>query len=736
MSFRRLLLISTLSIFPVIAPSAALAGSNSSAPSSSLQQAELTELAPREIGMGDARDGSLLFKTDTPGRYIKAPSVKTDVDISIAGPVIRTTLSQTFQNDSDDWVEGIYVFPLPENAAVDRLRMVIGGRLIEGQIKEKQAAKKIYQAAKAQGKKASLVEQERPNIFTASVANIGPRESVSIQIEYQDTAEIKNGVASLVFPMTVAPRFSPKPEILQVASAGGTVTAVLDPVLDRARISPPLMNPKNEPSEYIRLPVSIDITLDAGFDLESIDSPYHQITIKNIDEDSAVINLAEGAVPADRDFKLTWNAAHNRAAQKSVFKETIGEDTYLMTLVTPPKLTFVEPVDAHKRESIFVIDTSGSMGGTSIEQARAALKLGLERLKPSDSFNVIRFSSGHSKLYASPKQASPENIKAALRWVGNLSAGGGTNMMPAMQSALKGDAPEGTLKQVVFITDGAIGNETQLFALIQDELKSARLFPVGIGSAPNRFFMSRAAKFGRGTSVVIGNLNDVQSEMSDLFAALENPVLTNLQLSLNPKAESYPSVLPDLYDGEPVMSVTKLASTELPTSISLSGNYPDRTWQDIVDLNKAQPAKGLSVIWARRKIEDLENQRFDRSVAAQIDKTILETALEHHIVTRLTSLVAVDITPSRDVSKPLHSQAVPTMLPKGWDFAALTGERSSIRKSQNDPANYQVPHQARPHLNNPPSLAMPSTASPHIFLWLLGLLMLGLARIFGIKKPC
>ena len=132
MSFRHLLLISTLSIFPVIAPSAALAGSNSSAPTSSLQQAELTELAPREIGMGDARDGSLLFKTDTPGRYIKAPSVKTDVDISIAGLVIRTTLSQTFQNDSDDWVEGIYVFPLPENAAVDRLRMVIGGRLIEG----------------------------------------------------------------------------------------------------------------------------------------------------------------------------------------------------------------------------------------------------------------------------------------------------------------------------------------------------------------------------------------------------------------------------------------------------------------------------------------------------------------------------------------------------------------------------------------------------------------------------
>ena len=236
MSFRSHLFISAISIAPLLAVTPASAGNTTTPPSSVLQTAELK---PETVKKNDVRDGSLLFKTETPGRYIKAPSVKTDVDINIAGPVIRTTLSQTFQNDSDEWAEGIYVFPLPENAAVDRLRMVIGGRLIEGQIKEKQAAKKIYETAKREGRKASLVEQERPNIFTASVANIGPRESVSIQIEYQDTAEIKNGVASMVFPMTVAPRFSPEPEALQIASAdGGTVTAILDPVLDRPHSQP------------------------------------------------------------------------------------------------------------------------------------------------------------------------------------------------------------------------------------------------------------------------------------------------------------------------------------------------------------------------------------------------------------------------------------------------------------------------------------------------------------------
>ncbi len=726
MSFRSHLFISAISIAPLLSVTPAFAGNTTTPPSAAVQSATLK---PETVKKNDVRDGSLLFKTDTPGRYIKAPSVKTNVDINIAGPVIRTTLSQRFQNNSDEWAEGIYVFPLPENAAVDRLRMVIGGRLIEGQIKEKQAAKKIYETAKREGRKASLVEQERPNIFTASVANIGPHESVSIQIEYQDTAKIKNGVASMVFPMTVAPRFSPEPEALQLASADGrTVTAILDPVLDRHRISPPLMDPKDEPSEYIWLPVSIDINLDAGFDIETIKSPYHAVNIETVDEDSAKISLSEGAVPANRDFKLTWNAAYNSAPQKSIFKEIIGDDTYLMTLVTPPKRSFVEPAVAHRRESIFVIDTSGSMGGTSIEQAREALKLGLARLKPTDSFNVIRFESNHTALYKSPNPATPDNIKTAMRWIDNLEAGGGTEMMSAMKAALHGDAPEGTLKQVIFITDGSIGNEQQLFALIQDELASARLFPVGIGSAPNRFFMSRAAKFGRGTAVIIGDIQEVQTQMSDLFSALENPVLTNLQLSLKGNAESYPAQLPDLYDGEPVISVTKLASIDVPDVVKVSGDYPSHIWQDSVDLSQAQTAKGLSVIWARRKIADLEERRFDRSKAGDIDANILATALQHHIVTRLTSLVAVDITPSRDVSTPLHSKNVPTMLPEGWDFAALNSASPQSRVF-----NRQQAPQIRPALA-PPSLQLPNTASPHMALGLLGLLMLALARLFRSKR--
>jgi len=700
----------TAALFTAIVPAAAWA--NTPTP-----PASLSENIPSEVGLNDTRDGSLLFKTDRPGRYLKAPMVSTDVKMDIAGPVIRTTLSQTFQNTSDQWVEGVYVFPLPENAAVDRLRIVVGGRLIEGQIKEKKQAKKIYQKAKREGKKASLVEQLRPNMFSASVANIGPHEAVAIQIEYQDKSEIKQGIASLTFPMTVGPRFSPPAEVVKLATAdGGTMPVVLDPVLDRHLISPPLMAPKDEPTEYLRLPVSIEINLEAGFDVANISSPYHDISVDRIDADSARITLAAGEVPANRDFQLKWTAGFSNTPQRAVFTETIGETSYLMTMMSPPLPETSTDIQSHTREMLFIIDTSGSMGGTSIAEARRALKMGLERLSPEDSFNVTRFSSDYSKLFDAPVPATEANIRKAMRYVGRLKADGGTMMKPALNDSFKTKADKERLRQIVFITDGAIGNEAELFALIQDKLGDARMFPVGIGSAPNRFFMSRAAKFGRGTMVMIGKIDEVQSQMSELFTALENPVLTNLQLSLKDIGDAYPSRLPDLYDGEPVVSIVKLASNEMPRSLTVSGQYADSLYKSHMDLSQATQAKGLSVLWARSKIADLEERRFDRQGAAKIDAEILKTALDHHLVSRLTSLVAVDITPSRDMSDPLTSLKVPTMLPEGWDFGKMAAASPTPRQS------HASNTRAAPA---PKKIArMPSTSSPHVLMTWLGLFLM------------
>jgi len=327
LAFEKFLGGSAIAIVMLLA-AASQANAKSSPPAPPSITSKYSETSVQEINIGDNQDGALLFKSDGTGRYIKAPMVRTDVEMDIAGPIIRTTLSQTFENTSDEWVEGIYVFPLPENAAVNHLRMVIGGRLIEGQIEEKAQAKKIYETAKAEGKKASLVEQERPNMFTASVANIGPREKVAIQIEYQDKATIKSGIFSTRFPMTVAPRYSPQPQTFQIASASqeqGVV--VLDPVLDRDRISPPLKAPTDEPISYIRLPVSMQINLDAGFPIADIDSPYHNVTVDEVDADSVRISFEEGLVPANRDFLLEWQPEPSDKPYSALFKQDIGEDT-------------------------------------------------------------------------------------------------------------------------------------------------------------------------------------------------------------------------------------------------------------------------------------------------------------------------------------------------------------------------------------------------------------------------
>lgn len=711
MTFRHFLFTSTILLGgPILSGTPAHA--TPPAPEPKLSQTH--ELPP--IRINDAEAGTLMFRTDTPGQFIQAPMVATDVDMDITGPIIRTTLSQTFKNTTDDWVEGVYVFPLPENAAVDRLRMVIGGRMIEGQIKEKVQAKKIYEQAKAEGKKASLVEQQRPNIFTASVANIGPHETVAIQIEYQDKAQIKDGVFAMRFPMTVAPRYSPPAETVKVATSEGLQNIVFDPVLDRKAISPPLMNPKDEPIEYLRLPVSLNINLDAGFDIASVDSAYHNIVTNRADADSVDITLKDGEIPANRDFLLEWSAQDTAEPYSALFKQTIGEDTYLLSMLTPPKADATD-IPTRDRESIFVIDTSGSMNGTSIVQARRSLILALDQLRPNDTFNIIRFSSEYSTLNQKPLLASADNIQRAKRWVRSLKASGGTEMSGAMQEALRKTGKDSSrLRQVIFITDGAIGNERQLFAQIQDQLKDTRLFPVGIGSAPNSFFMSRAAKFGRGTYVQIGDISEVTKRMESLFKSIQNPVLTDIQSSVN--GASFPARLPDVYQGDPVISIARVKTKDLPTSVSMTGNIAGQNWTQSRFLSDTEDANGLSVLWARAKIADLEENRFDRAGAANIDAQILQTALEHHIVSRLTSLVAVDITPSRPVGEALNKAKVPTMLPKGWDFASVAmqdarrGGAISLDKSSNS--------------NVPPrrALQLPKTASPHEVLGMLGSLLL------------
>ena len=403
--------------------------------------------APQLVSPNDMQSGGLLFKAKEPGRYIEAPKVATDIKIDVTGPVARTIVTQKFLNPSDVWLEGIYVFPLPDNSAVDTLKMKIGDRLIEGVIKPKQEARDLYEAAKREGKKASLLEQNRPNLFTNAVANIGPKESITVQIEYQQTIPRKDAEFSLRVPLVVAPRYNPankplKPVIdIDANQTGGTSGwGNTDPVPDREQITAPVLDPDVEGKSN---PVSLSVQLKAGFPLENVVSHYHDVAIKPDGEDTIIMTLKEEAVPADKDFLLTWTGKPGKTPNLGLFKQVplksdgeakAGEEFLLAYLTPPYKLT--ESLAVPPREVIFVIDQSGSMGGPSIRQAKSSLLEALDQLKPEDKFQIIQFNNLMGQIFAKPEQASSENLKRARSWVQSIEANGGTEMLPAMLAAL------------------------------------------------------------------------------------------------------------------------------------------------------------------------------------------------------------------------------------------------------------------------------------------------------------
>ncbi|WP_375312073.1 marine proteobacterial sortase target protein [Bradyrhizobium sp. A5] len=687
----------------------------------------------------DARSGSLLLKED--GAYIEAIRLGVDVDITVSGPTLRARVTQIFRNPTKDWVEATYVYPLAANGAVDTLKMVVGDRVIVGDIKERQQARVIYEQARRAGQKAALTEQERPNIFTNSVANIGPGETVLVQIEYQEPVHQSGNEYSLRLPLVVGPRYNPAPIVQSVdfrQDGSGWGATNSDPVPDRDRISPPVLDPaKNAPVN----PTSITVHLKAGFALGEVKSHHHNVKVESPDNTTRIVTLADGAVPADRDFELTWKPAAAKAPSVGLFRERVGDADYLLAFVTPPSAEQAtqKPLP---REVVFVIDNSGSMGGTSIVQAKASLTYALSRLQPNDRFNVIRFDDTMDMLFPTSVPADAAHVDEATAFVSALQARGGTEMVPAMRAALTdklGDT--NTVRQVVFLTDGAIGNEQQLFEAITAMRGRSRVFMVGIGSAPNTYLMTRASELGRGAFTHIGSVEQVEERMRGLFAKLENPAVTGLSATFSEaKADVTPGIIPDVYRDEPLVLAAKL--DKLAGSLEIRGRVGDRPWSVTLPLQDAAEGKGLSKLWAKRKIGDAEVARSLREMTPDdSDKAILALALDHQIVTRLTSLVAVDKTPSRPEGAPLKLSELPINLPAGWDFEKVFGERphltpTQLRERHADAGN--EPTARRPAPAAPDAIRLPKTATSAELKMIAGLILIVLALmlfVFNQRQP-
>ena len=620
------------------------------------------------IKPSQVREGSLLFKDVNSGQYVPAPQLNTDVKIEITGMVAFARVIQVFENPGDEWLEGVYVFPLPEDAAVSHLTMDVGDRVIEGVIKEKEEAKKTYTEAKKEGKKVSLLEQERPNIFMMSVANIGPHELIKVELEYQQTVRFGNGVFSLRFPTVVSPRYISAQQTGIESSSdefelSGWAFASTE-VPDAPRItSPSVVEPGQDPDNL----VSLEVILDPGFNLVNLQSLYHAVDVRYVNDEKAVIRLVNTWAVADQDFVLEWAPGKVSMPQAALFTENKSGEKFVYLMVMPPAENVVTGYHV-PREVIFVVDVSGSMDGPSIRQAKEALLFAVPRLQPQDRFNLIIFNDAVDKLFNYPVTGTNEHVEKALKYIRGLRAGGGTEIESALYEALDGGKNLNRIRQVIFLTDGSVGNEQYLFQMTRERLGDSRLFTVGIGSAPNSYFMKNIAERGKGTFTYIGDVKEVKDRMEELYTKLENPLLTDIRLSFSNRAdtEMFPDPIPDLYLGEPVTLVARTG--EVPEKFVLSGYFAGRFWETEINAKGAGESDGISILWARQKIKSLMDSLDGEADPEEVRKNVLATALRHHLVSKYTSLVAVDVTPSRPQHENVNGKMVKTNLPKGWQY--------------------------------------------------------------------
>jgi Ca-activated chloride channel family protein len=675
----------------------------------------------------EAPNGGLFFKSDKVGEFYEAPILQTEVKLSVAGTIVRATVRQHFVNPSSAWLEGVYVFPLPEQAAVDHLVMEIGERRVVGRIEPREEAKRAYEQAAAAGQHASLVESERPNIFTSSVANIGPGEQIVVEIQYQDRVAIDAGTYSLRFPMVVGPRYIPGDAVSLVAdrpnsggASGGGWAADTARVPDASRITPPVLHPREGKVN----PVTMSIDFAPGFPVERVTSLYHPIVTTDANG-SKTITLAEGDVPADRDFVLEWVPKPSAAPSASLFAEQRGDDVYLFAMLTPAT---AEQAEAARlpRDIVFVIDTSGSMGGTSIDQAKAGLLLALDRLTPADRFNVIQFNSTTDSLYGELKPWTRETLREARAYVDRLVATGGTEMRPALQLALDGETPRGRLKQVIFLTDAAVGNEAEMFDDIARRLGDARLFTIGIGTAPNSYFMRKAAELGRGSFTYIGDVTEVGERMTELLRKLEQPAITGIAVrwpaGLPASAEMYPATVPDIYAGQPVTFSARLPGTrldQLSGVLAIEGQDGAATWRQDVDIGRMRTGAGIAAVWARAKLSAIEDGQWRGADPARVREAATAHALAYGLVSSYTSLVAVDEEVVRPRNEPLASAQVPTNLPQGWSYEKVFGPEGDRGAALPQPGRLM----RKINFTSTPldGLSLPKTATPAMVHLLIGL---------------
>lgn len=616
--------------------------------------------------------GQLLWKSAR--GLIPLPVVDISINLEVTGIMARGSLTQTFSNQTDELIEVVYLFPLPERAAVDTMEMRIGDRRVVAVVQEKAEAKKTYETAKREGKKASLVDQRRPNLFSTSLANINPGEIIEVVIEYVEEVTYDNGEFTLVFPLTYTPRFLPAPDVPQAARQGSIDAA--------ARTAAPAVNDGCfvPPDSPLAPRARIAAAIRTGVPLDAVRSSSHAI---RVEEDAGTWRVAPdaGMVVADRDFVLRWRLQRGAEPEGTVFIEERDGERYALLMLVPPTAESAAGWGL-PTTTLFIVDVSSSMSGASIRQARRALLAALDSLRPGDSFNLLRFND-HNEAYSGRFLAvTRPAIDEAKVWVEELEASGGTNIAPAVIRGLgmMTESDPWPAQRVILITDGAVGNEEEVFRRVSADLGQARFHVIGIGSAPNRFLMRRLALFGRGSCEFIASVDEVAERMTAFLGRIDRPVMTDLDLDWEgaPPREVYPERLPDLYAGEPLYVSLRLDPHGEATRAILQGRLADRTVRTQLEVASGAPrGSGVAIRWARARVRSALGRLHRGANADLIRAEVIDVARAFNLVTRYTSLVAVE--ELRTATGKWTTRPIPTGLPRGSTLLGATLPQGGTR---------------------------------------------------------
>jgi len=582
----------------------------------------------------------------------------------ITGPVAHVEVTQSWENPNGEPVDGLYIFPLPETAAVTDLKLVIGQRVIRGEMRRREEARRVFEAARREGRLAGLLDQERPNIFAQRIANLLPGARIQVVISLDHEVHCEASQCEYSFPTVVGPRFIP----LRQSDPGA--------------IDPPVV----AQGQTTRQHFSIDLDLEAGASIHHLESPSHAISIEKRGRGSLGISLSgKGQEILNRDFRLRWQVGGERPEVAVMAWRDPGRpaDPGVFTVILQPSRDPAEE-EAAPRELIFVLDCSGSMMGVPLEASKSVVRRALGSVRPQDTFQIIRFSDSASGLGATPLPATPENLRRAMAFLDSLHGEGGTKMISGIRAALAFPADPERLRIVAFLTDGYIGNEREILGEVRRRIGSARLFSFGIGSSVNRYLLGGLSEEGRGEAAFLGPRETPEQMVERFVQRISTPLLTDVRITWSDLEvmDQLPEQIPDLFAGQPLILRGRYRHPGMGV-VELEGISQGRRqiYRSVVTLPvAAEDHEALGRLWALARIHQLERELHDGERPEAVE-AITTLGLTHRLMTAYTSLVAVDSEISNWTGRS-SSVSVPVEVPEDVSYGGIFGAEVKAKSVQ------------------------------------------------------